>query len=45
MGYIITIMKALLIIGIVIVIIISFFIVMNQLFYNKFRKQANQIII
>jgi len=38
-------MKALLIIGIVIVMIISFFIVMNQLFYNKFRKQANQIII
>jgi|GEM_PF-3143745 len=38
-------MKALLIIGIVIVMIISFFIVMNQLFYNKFRKQANHIII
>ena len=38
-------MKALLIIAIVIVTIICFFIVMNQLFYNKFRKQANQIII
>jgi hypothetical protein len=38
-------MKALLIIGIVIIMIISFFIMMNQLFYNKFRKQANQIIV
>jgi hypothetical protein len=38
-------MKVLLIIGIVIVVIISFFIMMNQLFYNKFRKQADHIII
>jgi len=38
-------MTVLLITGIVIAMIISFFIIMNQLFYNEFKKKADQIII
>ena len=38
-------MEALLIIVIVIVMIISSFIVMNQLFYNKFRRHASHVIL